>query len=66
VGRVIVEVDEDERVAAIEALEQHGSYTVTVGADNLTVIVPETRDGVEEITEYLNNCGISAYVYDAD
>jgi hypothetical protein len=61
--RMIVELqDVTERATAIEALKGHGCKVEDKG-DTLVVSVPDSRDAEEEVTEALNDAGVSAYVY---
>lgn len=61
--RVIVELqDVTEKATAAEALKGHGCQIEDRG-DMLLVSVPGSRDAEEELTEALNDAGVSAYVY---
>ena len=64
--RVIVELqDVTEKAAAAEALKGQGCQIEDKG-DTLVVSVPDSRDAEEEVTEALNEAGVSAYVYLAE
>ncbi len=61
--RVIVELqDVTEKPTAVKALEGQGCRIEDRG-DTLVVAVPDSRDAEEEVTEALNEAGVSAYVY---
>ena len=64
VERVIVETDGDSEVTkAKAALARKGCYTVTdLGAGALAVLVPDSRDAEEEITELMNDAAVSCFV----
>jgi len=64
--RVIVELqDVTDKATATEALKGHGCQIEDKG-DTLVVSVPDSRDAEEEVTEALNDVGVSAYVYLAE
>jgi hypothetical protein len=64
--RVIVELqDVTEKTTAAEALKGHG-YRIEDRGDTLVASVPDSWDAEEEVTEALNEAGVSAYVYLAE
>jgi hypothetical protein len=64
--RVIVELqDMTEKAVAAESLKGHGCQIEDKG-DTLVVLFPDSRDAEEEVTEALNDAGVSAYVYLAE
>ena len=67
IERVIVETDDaDEQALAASMLEKRGC-TVTETVDgNLAVLVPDSRDAEEEVTEALNDAGVICFVYRAE
>ncbi len=67
IERVVVETDDaDERALAASVLGKRGC-TVTETADgDLAVLVPDSRDAEEEVTEALNDAGVVCFVYRAE
>jgi hypothetical protein len=67
IERVIVETDDaDEQALAASVLEKRGCTVTGMSDGNLAVLVPDSRDAEEEVTEALNDAGVSAYVYLAE
>ena len=67
IERVMVETDDaDERALAASVLGKRGC-TVTETADGgLAVLVPDSRDAEEEVTEALNDTGVVCFIYRAE
>ncbi len=67
IERVIVETDDAEgRALAASVLGKRGcTVTETVDGD-LAVLVPDSRDAEEEVTEALNDAGVICFVYRAE
>ena len=67
IERVMVETDDaDERALAASVLGKRGC-TVTETADGgLAVLVPDSRDAEEEVTEALNYAGVVCFIYRAE
>ena len=64
---IYVECDSDQdRDTARSVLEKHGGcQDVTfLGGHELSVLVHDSRDAEEEITNLLNDAGVTCYVHD--
>jgi hypothetical protein len=65
--RVIVETDDaDERALTMSVLAKRGCTVTETSDGNLAVLVPDSRDAEEEVTEALNDAGVVCFVYRAD
>ena len=66
IERVVVETDDaDERALAASELGKR-DCTVTETVDGgLAVLVPDSRDAEEEVTEALNDAGVVCFIYRA-
>jgi hypothetical protein len=66
IERVIVEPDDaDEQALAASVLEQRGCTVAETSDGNLAVLVPDSREAEEEVTEALNDAGVVCFVYRA-
>lgn len=53
----------DETLESVrEALKGHGVTVTRLDDDAILALVPDTRDGIEEITDALDDAGLQAYV----
>ena len=67
IERVIVETDDaDEQALAASVLEKRGCTVTKTSDGNLAVLVPDSRDAEEEVTEALNDAGVVCFVYRAE
>ena len=67
IERVIVETDDADEQALVASVLSKRGCTVTGTSDgNLAVLVPDSRDAEEEVTEALNDAGVVCFVYRAD
>jgi hypothetical protein len=67
IERVIVETeDADEQGLAASVLAKRGCTVTRTSDGNLAVLVPDSRDAEEEVTEALNDAGVVCFVYRAD
>lgn len=67
IERVIVETnDAEEQALAASVLENRGCTVTKTGGGNLCVLVPHSRDAEEEVTETLNDAGVSCFVFRAE
>ncbi len=63
---VVETEDADEQALAASVLEERGC-TVTETIDgSLAVLVPDSRDAEEGVTEALNDAGVVCFVYRAE
>ena len=60
IDQVVIETE--ERIKAVRAALKKGGTTVEKVGKNLVATVHESRDAVEEVTNALNDAGLTAYV----
>ena len=66
IERVVVEADdESEQALAASVLEKRGCTVTETDDGKLAVLVPDSRDAEEEVTETLNDAGVVCFVYRA-
>lgn len=64
IERVIVETDDaDEQALAASVLKERGCTVTETSDGDLAVLVPDSRDAEEEVTEALNDAGVGCFVY---
>ncbi len=67
IERVTVETDDaDEQALAASVLERRGCTVTETSDGNLAVLVPDSRDAEEGITEALNDAGMCCFVCPAE